>query len=115
MVVVLLAGCGGDDGDASTAAPEGPVTDITITSTTTAFDIESFEVSVGEPVTVTYDNADDGVAHNIRVETGEDPEPATEVEVGPVVQELTFTLEEAGEYTYLCDVHPAMRGTITAT
>ena len=33
---------------------------------------------------------------------------------GPVTQELTFTLDEPGEVTYVCDVHPAMmRGTIT--
>jgi plastocyanin len=112
--LLLAAGCGGDDDGGSTAGPEGPVTEITITSPDSSFDIESFEVPVGEEVTLTYDNADDGVAHNIHVDTGSDPEPTTELAVGPVTQELTFTLDEAGEFTYLCDAHPVMRGTVTA-
>ena len=39
----------------------------------------------------------------------------TELTIGPDTQDLTFTLDEAGEHTYLCDLHPMMRGTITAS
>ena len=114
LVALPVAGCGGDDEDAA-AAPEGPVTSLTITSTDLSFDIEAFEVPVGEEVTVTYENDHEGVPHNLHVDTGGPDEPITEVEDGPVTQELTFTLDEPGEVPYLCDVHPAtMRGTITA-
>ena len=113
-LVALLAGCGGDDDDAA-AGPTEPVTAITITSTDLRFDIESFAVPVGEEVVLTYENEHDGVPHNVHVDTGEADEPATEVVEGPVTQELAFTLDEAGEVEYLCDVHPAtMKGTITA-
>jgi plastocyanin len=96
--------------------PEGPVTSLTITSTDLSFDIEAFEVPVGEEVTVTYENEHEGVPHNLHVDTGGPDEPTTEVVDGPVTQELTFTLDEAGEVPYVCDVHPAtMRGTITAS
>ena len=112
---LLLVGCGGGDGGGSGAAPAEPVTAVTITSTALSFDIESFAVPVGEEVTLTYENEHEGVPHNVHVDTGGADEPATEVAEGPVTQELTFTLDEAGEVTYLCDVHPAtMRGTITA-
>lgn len=113
VVVLGGAGCGGDDAPA--AGPSGPVTELTITSPDLSFDIERFEVPVGQEVTLTYRNEDDGVLHNIRIDSGADPEPVTEVVEGPVTQELVFTLDEPGEVPYLCDIHPAqMRGTVTA-
>ncbi len=117
LAVALLAGaaaCGGDD-DGAAAGPEGPVTEITITSPDLSFDIERFEVPAGEEVRVTYVNDDRGVQHNIHFDTGRDPEPVTPVVVGPETQELLVTLVEGDEVTYVCDVHPAqMRGTVTA-
>ena len=96
------------------AAPAEPVTAITIASPGLFFDIESFKVPVGEQVDLTYDNDDAGVVHNIHIDTGAEEEPQTELVEGPVVQDLSFTIDEEGEYTYLCDVHPAqMRGTVT--
>ena len=115
LLALLLAACGGGDDGGTAAAPAEPVTAITITSTDLSFDVESFAVPVGEEVTLTYENEHEGVPHNVHVDTGEADEPTTEVVEGPVTQELTFTLDEAGEVDYLCDVHPAtMRGTITA-
>ena len=91
------------------------MTAITITSPDLSFDVERFEVAVGEEVRVTYVNDDEGVQHNIHFDTGRDPEPVAEVVAGPETQELTFTLDQPGEVTYVCDVHPAqMRGTVTA-
>ncbi len=113
--LVSLAACGGSGDDEAAAGPEGPVTTITVTSTDLSFDIEAFEVPVGEEVTLTYENEHEGVPHNVRVDTGGPDEPMTEVAKGPVTQELTFTLDEPGEVSYVCDVHPAtMKGTITA-
>lgn len=114
LAVLPAVGCGGGE-DGAVAGPEGPVTAITITSTDLTFDIEAFEVPVGEEVTLTYENEHEGVPHNVRVDTGGPDEPLTEVAKGPLTQELTFTLDEPGEVSYVCDVHPAtMKGTITA-
>ena len=113
-VVLSAAACGGDDEPA--AGPEGPVTSITITSPDLSFDIERFEVPAGEEVQVTYVNDHERVQHNIHFDTGRDPEPVTEVVVGPATQSLSFALEAGDEVTYVCDVHPAqMRGTVTAS
>ena len=68
LVLPVAAACGGDD-EAATG-PEGPVTSITITSPDLSFDIEAFEVPVGEPVTLTYENEDEGVQHNLHIDTG---------------------------------------------
>jgi len=114
LPVVLLAGsagllaCGGDEAD-----PGPPVAEMTIVSTTSDFDVEAFAVRAGEAVTVTYDNQDDGVAHNLRFDLEGAPTAQTETARGPDTQTITFAVAEAGEYTYICDVHPAaMRGTL---
>ena len=68
-------------------------------------------------MTVAYDNQS-AVPHNIAFYEGDsadDPLIAeTEVETGPIVQELTFTTpSEPGSFLFLCDVHPeTMRGTL---
>lgn len=114
LVLPVLAACGGEDEAAP--GPDGPVTSITITSPDLSFDIEAFEVPVGEPVMLTYENEDEGVQHNVHIDTGGADEPTTPLEEGVVTQELTFTLDEPGEYPYLCDLHPVqMRGTVTAS
>jgi plastocyanin len=111
LVVVVLAtllACGGDEAD-----PGAPVTEQTIVSTTSDFDVEAFAVPAGEEVTVTYDNQDDGVAHNLRFDLKGEPSPQTRTANGPDTQTITFAVAEAGTYTYVCDVHPAaMRGTL---
>ena len=39
---------------------------------------------------------------------------STVITSGPVTQTLTFTINEAGTYTFQCDVHPdVMNGTLT--
>ena len=106
-----LLACGDDEVDAGP-----PVTDITIVSPTSEFDVEAFAVRAGEEVTVTYDNQDEGVPHNLRFDLKGSPSPQTRTANGPDVQTITFSVAEPGEYTYICDVHPsAMRGTLVVT
>lgn len=106
--VAGLVACGGDDVD-----PGPPVAAATITSTGSDFDIEAFAVRVAEEVTVTYDNQDDGVAHNLRFDVKGEEDPQTTTANGPDTQTISFSVPDAGSYTYICDVHPAaMRGTL---
>jgi plastocyanin len=105
-----LAACGGDgdDGGGSVSTADA---DVTVVSTGLSFDPDAFEVAAGE-VTVVYDNRDEGIPHNIHFQGIDGAK--TKVETGPVEQALTFTAA-AGEYTYVCDIHPGMRGTMTVT
>lgn len=106
---VGLLACGGDE--EVDAGP--PVTDVTIVSPTSEFDVEAFAVRAGEEVTVTYDNQDDGVPHNLRFDLKGSPSPQTETAKGPDIQTISFAVADPGRYTYICDVHPAtMRGTL---
>ena len=94
------------DNDAGTAA-----TEITVVGENILFDTDVFVVPAGEEVTITFENLDDGVPHNFHVQGGAAGDFKTEIESGPITQTLTFTLAEAGTYTFVCDVHPTpMRG-----
>jgi plastocyanin len=118
----VLSACGGSggsggassDGGGNTAgSPDAPVTEVTVTSPATIFDITTIFVPVGQPVTVTYRNDDEGVPHNFHV-TGFDLDEKTTLKPGPDVQTLTVTFPQAGDYDYICDVHPEMTGVVKA-
>ena len=115
LVVLALAGlataCGGDDDVAE--GPADPVTELTITSPDTSFDIEHFKVPAGEEITITYANEDDGISHNWNLKGVDGAK--TELERGSNEQTVSFTIDDPGEYEYVCDVHPVqMKGTVDA-
>ena len=116
-----LAGCG-ESSTASGAArpgatlgePGSPVTQATIVSPDSSFDVTTVHVPVGQPVEFTYDNRDEGVPHNLHV-SGNGIDSLTPVRPGKIVQTLTVTFPEAARYDYICDVHPdTMRGVVIA-
>jgi plastocyanin len=84
-------------------------------SNSTSFDQKSITVPEG-PVTIIFTNNESAVPHNVNLlarEEGEQRSIAkTEIERGPNRQAFTAQLP-AGTYTFICDVHPAMRGTLT--
>ena len=77
------------------------------------FDVDRLRMSVGETVTVVFDNRDaGGEPHNWHVVVGDD-EYATLITQGPDVQEVTFTVDTAGDYMFFCDTHLGqMEGTL---
>lgn len=109
-VALLVSACsGGDTGTSTTAA----------SATTAAADAgaeivisgfsfgEAISVAVGQPVTVRNDDAtahtwtsDDGLFDSGTLAQGE---------------EFTFTFDEPGEFSFHCEIHPSMVGTITVT
>ena len=113
VVAVLAAGCGGDDdgsGLSSEPVPDDP--DVIILAEDMAFDPDEVTVPAGEPVTIVIDNRDKGVNHNIHVEDAPAPNK-TSLELGESQQALTVTLP-AGDYEFVCDIHPNMTGTMVA-
>jgi outer membrane protein assembly factor BamB/plastocyanin len=109
-------------GASPAGSPAGSPVGNVLTLTTAADNPLSFgETELSAPanteVTIRYDNQS-SVPHNVAVfpgtEPSGDPIGRTEVETGPVVQELVFTTPDPGSYLYLCEVHPeTMRGTLT--
>jgi plastocyanin len=86
-------------------APQGAVTD--------GFDKDCLAVEAGQPYTIDFDNQDPGQLHNVNVYTEEGGEPLLMPPnegtiTGP--DQMTYEgdpIDEAGEYWFQCDVHPA--------
>lgn len=116
-IVLTAAACGGDDDPALSGSPEETTsaTRLTLVAEDVAFDTNMLTAPAGEEVTVEYDIRD-VVPHNLHIITDSGEEPKTEVQAGPTIQSLTFTIDKPGSYTYVCDVHPhQMKGTLTVS
>jgi mono/diheme cytochrome c family protein/plastocyanin len=106
---------------AAVPTASGPVTPsatLSIISSGTAFSATTLLGIAGQPLTLTHDNQDAGIAHNIHFYKGEDKSgedvAQTDIEAGPVTQTLNFGPLDAGDYFFQCDVHPGqMEGTLT--
>ena len=109
VLASVAAGCGDDDASSAPGAEVGADGSVTIVADDLAFDPERVSAEVGT-VEITLDNRDDGVAHNIVV-TGNGVDEGTELERGPATQELTVEFPEAGSYSFVCEIHPPMKGT----
>ena len=70
-------------------------------------------MKAGSAFSVAFDNQD-GAPHNIRITDAS----GTKVFSGDIVtsQKVTYQVPAlaAGTYTFICEVHPDMKGTITA-
>jgi plastocyanin len=114
---LALAACGDDDappdpdGDAA-CAEAGEDGHVTIVAEDLAWDVDCVVVPADGPVTIEVDNRDDGVNHNLHL-TDAPGEPTTELEAGPVLQQLEVELP-AGRYRFVCDIHPTMVGSLEA-
>jgi plastocyanin len=91
----------------------------TIVAEDLAFNVEELEVAAGEEASYTLENRD-SVVHNFAVyedeeATGEalytSPDAAANASV-----DFTFTApRDRRDYTFICDYHPTMKGTLTVT
>jgi plastocyanin len=102
----------------ATTAPEAPSATLKITALGIAWDKDALAAIEGVPLTITVDNKDNAIPHNIAFFKGEDDTGekmvATDITPGPVVQTLSFGPLAAGKYYYKCEVHPQMSGILTA-
>ena len=111
-----LAGCSKDSGpkrigaDCKTVEPSGGVTKVAITARNIAFDVKCLKVRPGTLV-IDYRNEDSGVAHDLHV-TGNGVDAKTSLKAGPADQKLIVKLTEPGNYTFACDPHGSMEGTL---
>jgi plastocyanin len=121
---LVAAGCGGDDDDdggggggaATTEEPAGGGdgggggTEVSMENT----QFNPSDVSIGAGETITFVN-NESVPHDVHKTSGPGEDFASG-ESGGMQEGDTFelTLDEPGNYEYVCDVHaPGMAGTIT--
>ncbi len=112
-VLVLAAGCGGDDssteGADGDAPPDAEVLEgdsVEIVAVDNAFDPEAAQVAAGTEVTFVNSGVND---HNVVPEDGDAEWAVDAADFGPG-DEASFTFDEPGVYRFYCSIH----GTPTA-
>jgi plastocyanin len=110
----IVVACGGD------AAPGTPVgTPVPVVGgqvTITAKDIAFQPATITTPstaLTITFDNQDAGVPHDLVLKAGDVKLAATEIITGPATTTLAIQPLQPGAYQFTCSVHPNMTGTLT--
>lgn len=111
LLVAVGGSCAKKSSDASTAdcrAVSG--TAVTLVARNVAWDTKCLRLKPGM-IDFTVDNRDSSVAHNLHV-TGNGVDQKTKLVTGPVTQRLLVDLRRAGRYTFVCDIHADMEGTL---
>jgi len=80
-----------------------------------AFDTTQEAVPANTAFQIQFTNNDAGVPHNVAIHDSSNSE-IFKGEIFPGVAEKTYDVQAlpAGEYTFVCDVHPNMTGSLTA-
>jgi nitrite reductase (NO-forming) len=97
----------------STSCVPGSSNDLKITSTNLAFDTNCLAAMANMPITIAFDNQDQGVPHNVSIYT--DSSATTALFTGELItgpDSITYEIDglEPGTYFFRCDVHPGMSG-----
>ena len=100
---------------ATTAASGGAeATTIDVTLQGDRISVDEIRIKAGQEVTIVVNDIDTETddPHNFHVRAG-DFNIFTNIEEAPNVQEITFTIDEPGEYEFFCDTHlETMFGTL---
>jgi plastocyanin len=104
-----VAQANGGGGAGGGGATGGPV-QVTLVAENIMFDPTSITASAGVEVTVTLDNRDAGVLHNVAFYTdrsASSPIHVGELITGVATEDVVFTSPSTpGSYFFRCDVHP---------
>ena len=112
-VIAEAAGSGGG----GTGGAGGGSTSTTITAMGLAFDTNALSFPANTPVTLTLDNQDPGVPHNVAIYPSSTDlmTPLFRGDLDTGVATITYDIPalKPGTYYFHCDVHPTMNGTVT--
>jgi plastocyanin len=88
---------------------------VTVEAQNLAFDTSEIDLPADAPSTITFDNQDAGVPHNIAIYNDSSLAEALftgEIVTGPTTADYQVPALTAGEYYFHCDVHPNMNGSV---
>jgi plastocyanin len=94
------------------AAPGSPATQATIVAKNVAFEPQSLTLAAGVPVHLVLQNADNGIPHNLHITGSGQDIVKTDITTGPSTQNLDIGPLQPGGYSFVCDIHTNMTGTI---
>jgi plastocyanin len=104
-LMLTVIGCDSGDGDGATATSAATAAEETVEIADLAFAPEELSVAVGTEVT--WVNNDPDLPHTAT--SDDDVFDSGNLTEG---DEFSFTFDEAGTFSYFCQVHPTMRGTV---
>jgi plastocyanin len=115
-LVAVLAACSSPTdtgGDATVDPGAGGGAVVELSAADLAFDTDVIEAPAGEAFTINFTN-NDSAPHNVAIYT---EEGGDEIVVGDVIDagastEVHVGALDAGEYYFVCDIHPDMNGTV---
>jgi plastocyanin len=106
----LLGACSAAPAPAPVVAGEGA----SLVAAGTAFDRSTIVVPANRPSSLVFENRD-GAPHNVSISpAGYAPVFVGEVFSGPDSRVYTVPALPFGRYTFRCDVHPEMTGTVVS-
>lgn len=112
LVAIIAASCGGS----ATPAPSFPAGSIIVTAKNRAFDTKELRVPAAAVFTLVLDNEEPDL-HNIAIRTQSGFDGDLIFRFDPVSNKtavLTVDPIPKGSYFFLCEIHPAMSGTVVA-
>ena len=102
-----------------TPAPSGQAQNVTVVAQGIQFNTKEIDLKANSPVSLTLDNRDPGVSHNLEILTsagGSTIEKGVDPFAGPAKQTWNFIAPAPGTYYFQCIVHPqSMNGKVVVT
>jgi heme/copper-type cytochrome/quinol oxidase subunit 2 len=94
-------------------APSAPAgaTVVDISANLLAFSTDEIRVPAGQPFVIRFENQE-SAPHNVAIYDGSETLFSGEIVTGPTTIEYQVPALEAGEFDFICDVHPNMAGTV---
>jgi plastocyanin len=98
---------------APSASGGGTGATLDVTAQNIAFSTVSLETAAGQAFTINFDNEDAGIPHNIEIKDA-NGNSAFKGDIITGVAKATYAVPAltAGTYSYICDVHPNMVGSL---
>jgi mono/diheme cytochrome c family protein/plastocyanin len=97
---------------ASASAPAGAV--VQVSALNIAFEQSQISAPAATGFTIHFDNKDAGTLHNVAIKDASGAEVFRgDIITGPAQADYQVPPLDAGTYTFICSVHPAMTGTLT--
>jgi len=114
LLMSALPVAGGDDLDGGSAGPSPDPAPMIAAESVTSFTKDMLVVPADTPFELIFENRQDGVPHDVAIQGGEEFLFDGEEIIGPETIVYEVPSIPAGEYTFVCTIHPPMTGTLTA-
>ncbi len=111
----FASGGGGSAAPSASASTDPSAEVVTISAQNIAFDPTELTAPADAAFTLSFDNQDAGIPHDVQVKDGSGAVVfKTDVFPGAEKRDYTVPALAAGAYPFVCSVHPNMTGTLTA-